>query len=195
MRFLSLLMMGLFSAAASAHCPEAFKVNQKKFCLTVEWEFGEKRTNGVFETSGNLSPYAIKQGEAPPTWIYSRALVSVWADGDTEHKPVKLDNFKVFPYMYMDDGKHHPATYKFTYDEANGAYMLSSMALHKMAGCWSLRWTTDSSENLSTSKPLMDIIQYSNFSEKENKEAEAFCKSLNKSAAPTAPASGGHHHH
>lgn len=175
---------------AKAHCPAEVVQNGKSYCASVEWLDGEKKIKGEFVGVDVETAYSIPMRERPQKWVYSRAAVSIWEKGDATHAPVFLEGFRVFHYMVMENGHHHDGgSYEFEKDTEGGVYLLSKMALHRMRGCWSLRWTFSHEDSMSESSELVKVDTYKNLSDAENEESMGFC--MNSDGGDHS----GHHNH
>ncbi len=173
-----ILSLSFLPFFAHAHCPHEIGVDNQIYCVAVEWLEGERKINGQFESTTFPSPHLITEAEKtiPQKWIYSKADITLWKKGDSNHEPQSIKNFRVFHYMFMASGMHHDGgTYDFSQDPESGVYRIQSLAFQKMRGCWSLRWTTAAEDNVDTSAPLMLISRFSNLSHEENAMAESLC--------------------
>lgn len=180
----------MFPLSAFAHCPIEIEMEAVSYCLDIQWIEGEKKSQGSFVEAESPSPHLVEAGQIPQKWIYSQAQIQTWKKGDTTHQPAVIENFRVFPYMHMTNGHHHSTSYEFSYDSQKGVYVLNRMALQEMAGCWSLRSTTQEGEDPSLSQFLQNIVDYPNLDETKNEKMATYC-----SEEPNPPADGGHHQH
>lgn len=183
----------LVSPSLWAHCPVAFVDNSMDYCMDIEWAKGDKMVKGKLQQVDLLSPYLNPENEIPQKWVYSKALIRVWKNGDKTHVPVYIENLRFFPYMTMVDGMHHQASSQLTYDSGAGAYVLSGFSMQEMKGCWSLRWTLAPTDTFETSTLLKNISEYSNLDQDGNVGAANLCDVC--SPSPTAPTEPGEHHH
>lgn len=182
MKFITMTLF-FFPLFSQAHCPFEINVDQQTYCLNIQWKMGDRKIQGQLTTSDQASPHLITMGTVPQKWIYSRAEFAIWKKGDSTHKPVHFKEFRIFPYMMMQNGHHHSAAYDFSYDAISNLYILSNTAFQKMKGCWSLRWTIEDSDNLKASQKLMDITDYQNLNDAEVLVQESFCMD----ASPSDP--------
>lgn len=158
---ITLLTIGS-AASTYAHCPLELNIKEETYCTDIEWQMAQKKTNGMYVETEELSPSLIKKGTTPPLWFYSQAQMMLWKKGDPQHTPQTVPGFRVFPYMHMSNGHHHSTAYDFSLDSETLWYSISKIAFVEMPGCWSLRWTTDSVDSLETSMILMDITSFAN---------------------------------
>ncbi len=170
---------------AWAHCPFGLKYDGKDYCLDLEWLPAESQI-----TTTALSPHLNPMGEIPQKWVYSQFETFVWEKGDKKHTPVLIPDFRIFPYMFMDSGHHHGASYEFQTDDSNSSYLLKRVAFQEMPGCWTLRWTTHSSDSLEDSQPLAKITDFVNLSEEGVSAQVDSCSNVDEN-----PSGGGHQHH
>jgi hypothetical protein len=191
MKSILVLFSFFVSSAAFAHCPIPVKTDKGDYCIDVEWQKGDRMVKGALEATDQMSPFLNKMGEVPQKWIYSRALVRMWQNGDKNHVPVAIEGFRIFPYMLMTDGMHHIGTYKFEYSSTEAAYVISGFSLQEMMGCWSLRWTIESDDAVESSALAAPVVGYSNLDDAANLTATQYCDA----SAPVTPMPGGHHHH
>lgn len=147
---------------ASASCPNEVFSGDKNFCVGIEWDYGEIKVRGEFESTETLTPYLIPMGEVPQKWVYSKAYIIVWEKGDLKRTPVEIENFRIFPYMHMANGHHHSTGYNFFFDPTGRTYVFRRVAFLNMRGRWSLRWTTDSKDLKETSHLLTEISEFQN---------------------------------
>jgi hypothetical protein len=189
MKQILILLSFFFSQGLWAHCPIPVVDKAGDYCMDVEWQMGDRKVKGVAQTSDQMSPYLNRVGDVPQKWIYSKAILKLWANGDKNHVPVYLSDFRVFPYMLMVDGMDHIGLYEFTYDSINQYYVLSGFNLQEMAGCWSLHWTTAVDDAAVTSTLASAITNYSNLNVADNLKATNYC-----GANPPPMDMGSHHH-
>ncbi|MGH1468040.1 MAG: hypothetical protein ACRBBP_04050 [Bdellovibrionales bacterium] len=176
---------------AKAHCPAEVTHGGEVYCAAVNWLSGEKKVKGEFVDAGVETPYRVPMREVPQKWVYSIAVINLWAKGDRSHTPVMLEGFRVFQYMAMENGHNHGGSYEF--NETEESYVLSKMALQQMRGCWLLRWTFAQDDSVKDSTELMKIGSYKNLSDEENEISMGFCMS---SGGDTDEGDGsGHHNH
>lgn len=187
MKYFLAICIYVLSFSAQAHCPYAANINSVDYCFDYDWLAADKKTNGAYSESSEMSPYLNKKGSSPTKWLYSKATIRMWKKGDAKHAPVFLQDFIVFPYMIMAGGHHHGAASQFEYDNSAGVYILSGMSLQQMEGCWSLRWgvATDAAK----AELISNIEAYTNLTVDENKNLATFC--VQDPAAETGP----HEHH
>ena len=191
------LLLFLFSLPmlAQAHCPYEVSYSNEAYCLDLEWDFGERKIKGEFKPTNTVTPYLIPHKEIPQRWIYSTAYLIVWKKGDKNHKPVEIPNFRVFPYMHMENGHHHSAGYDFLYDEAEEAYLFRRVAFQQMKGCWSLRWTTADKDLMASSKELLQITEFTNIDEQQKEKMVSFCRTNNSESEHSQHHGHNHAHH
>lgn len=156
-----LTMIGL-NQISWAHCPLEIKTNGTTYCTDIEWQLAEKKINGEFLESTEQSPVLIASGTIPPLWLFSKARFSFWKQGDAKHVPQEIPGIRIFPYMQMTSGHHHSTAYEFLFDSTTTSYQVKNMAFTEMEGCWSLRWTTESQDDLSTSTTLLAVTAFTN---------------------------------
>jgi hypothetical protein len=169
--FVILFFLPLIS---QAHCPYSIKTKSQNYCLDIQWLNSEIKVKGGWQTSPELSPYLISMGEVPQKWHYSKVQFLVWLEGDNNHKPQKIENLNIKPYMKMADGHHHQASSDFYWNDENQVYELKRLALQEMQGCWQLDWTLED-EQLPIDNFLMNVENYTNLTESENLEMVKFC--------------------
>jgi hypothetical protein len=179
-----------FPLWGQAHCPWPVQVNDQAYCVDVIWHFGEQKLQGQFSGSEMPSPHLVPMSEIPQGWIFSRASLYIWEQGDPLHQPVEIENFRVFPYMFMENGHHHSTGYEFAYDSSQEQYWIQRMAFQQMRGCWSLRWTTEPQDELETSQTLLNIIQFANLDEAQWQQQMAWCEAVGE----RPEGHGGHSH-
>lgn len=185
----------ILPAAALAHCPIELEINGDKYCTNVKWLASDTKVQGQYQESFSLSPYLIPAGEVPPKWAYSKAEFLIWKKGDGKHKPQNPKDFRIFPYMMMESGAHHSAGYTFGYDQNSETFIIQHLALQSMKGCWSLRWTTSSTDEIATSQHLANVVEYSNLNTSDNDTMTTYCKNLIADDAPVDDNHNGHEHH
>lgn len=190
MKFIFALLF-LLPLTAAAHCPFAMEVGGTKYCYDIQWINGEQKLQGQFNDTESLSPQLVVTGTVPQKWVYSRAFINFWIEGDEDHKPVRVDNLKIFPYMEMANGHHHSTSYEFTYNNHDLRYVLQRMALQEMPGCWSLRWTTTGNEDLESSTLIQNLVEYPNLDDAKNAEMADYC--AQDGTTGTDGGHGGHH--
>ncbi len=182
---ITLLTIGA-AASTYAHCPLELSIQGETYCTDLEWQMAQKKTNGTYVETEELSPSLIKKGTIPPLWLYSQAQMMLWKKGDPQHTPQTVPGFRVFPYMHMSNGHHHSTAYNFSLDSETLWYSISKIAFVEMPGCWSLRWTTDSVDSLEKSQTLLEIASFTNSEE----NASITCKNNENQTD-----GGGHEHH
>lgn len=181
----------LLPSTVFAHCPISLDINGEKYCTNVHWLSSDTKIQGQFQESTLPSPHLIPNGEVPQKWAYSKADLLIWKHGDSQHAPQMPEGFRVFPYMVMENGMHHSAGYNFSWSQETETFVVQHLALQSMKGCWSLRWTTDSKDDVSTSQHLINIGDYQNLNDPDNAVMKNYCETL--SEAPQG--NGDHHHH
>lgn len=177
MKILALFLI-LMPGYVLAHCPSGFKIDGVDYCSHVQWVNGEEKSEGKLGKTEKMSPQLMKMGDVPQKWIYSKMQIRIWKKGDISHAPQKIENFRVFPYMFMKNGHHHSASYKFDWDSKAESYGLRAVVFQQMPGCWTLRWTIQDSDTVDSSKHYINVLNYANLSEKENSKMAEFCKSM-----------------
>lgn len=170
-----LLLIGMLPSLSFAHCPFEIESDGQAYCVDISWQKGEKKVQGLFKPTDKQSPQLIPMGEIPQKWIYSKADVFVWEKGDSNHTSQFIEDFRIFPYMNMEDGHHHSVSYDFKYD--SGKYTLQAMGFQKMPGCWSLRWTNEEHDQMGNSSFLMNVLDYENLTDDENHSMKSYCTS------------------
>lgn len=170
-----IIIFALFPAMALAHCPIPLAVHGQSYCADVQWLNGDRKVQGEFESVEHLSPHLVQRGEIPQRWVYSKAEIQIWQKGDRAHRPQKIEGFRIFPYMHMQNGHHHSTSYDFQWDPNTETYLVSGVAFQEMAGCWSFRWTTSQEDRLVSSQFLMNVLDYSNASDAKNHEMAEHC--------------------
>ncbi len=193
MRIIQILLLTLAPALSHAHCPYEVSSHGNDYCIDVAWDFGEKKIHGQFETTEAETPYLVKQGTVPQKWVYSALIVTTWMKGDSNHVPVEIPDFRVFPYMHMINGHHHSAGYEFFFDSANEYYVFRRVVFQQMQGCWSLRWTVDDQDTKDSSQILFNITEYANLAEAEVEEQVQLCE--DSGDTDDGGAHGAHHNH
>ncbi len=193
----------IFTNILHAHCPNELIINQEdgstaSYCLEINWKNGESKIRGEFSETHVKSPYLNplldNNGNtlSPRLWIYSTMTIYIWEKNDDEHKPVRIKDFRIFPYMIMEDGVHHMASYNFTEKKQNNpsqySYKLSQLALNEMSGdisgCWTLRWSIKKNVadndiyDIKSSHFLSTINNFLNISESQNNEQNKICEEL-----------------
>lgn len=176
-----------------AHCPHPFTLQGHDYCASVDWLPAEQKINGVFQETTEMSPVLNKKGSLPPQWKYSKASLWIWKREDAAHQSVFLDRWRVFPFMQMVGGHHHGASYQFAWDAGSQRYILSQMALAQMEGCWSLRGTTESTDEKANSESLQDIVEYSNLSDTEKFDVQSLCSLCGSADDQNGNNQSGHH--
>lgn len=187
-----LLALILLPSAAYAHCPISIEINGEKYCTNINWLPSDTKVQGQYQESTLPSPHLIPSGEVPQKWAYSKAEFLIWKNGDHSHTPQAPKGFRIFPYMVMENGMHHSAGNTFSWDEKNGVFVIEHLALQSMKGCWSLRWTTNATDDFATSHLLTNIVGYMNLNAADNAVMTQYCETL---TTDTPPAEGGHHQH
>jgi hypothetical protein len=150
------------SEMAFGHCPLEVKIDSNTYCTDVEWLSSQQKINGAFTDSAELSPILILAGTIPPLWLHSTANFVFWKKGDAQHVPQEISGLRIFPYMHMSNGHHHSTAYEFSFNSTAGAYQLAKVAFTEMKGCWSLRWTTDTTDSLEASQLLLNVTAFTN---------------------------------
>lgn len=186
------VILTLMSFGAFAGCPIEWTFDGTAYCASVNWQVADKKTGGAFVASEDISPYLNKKGATPPQWRYSRAHILFWKKGDPAKTSLFMNNLRVFPYMQMLGGHHHGASYQWQWDAQNQIYVISAMALTQMEGCWTLRVTTASTDQMDSSSLLMEVTDYSNASADEKFTAITLC-GLCSSGPPDQGGHGEHH--
>jgi hypothetical protein len=120
--------------------------------------------------------------------------LNICKKSDSSQQSLFIDEFRIFPYMNMLGGAHHGASYQWAWDPTAGEYKLYDFSLTQMEGCWSLRWTLDEEDQVSTSQKLVDISEYSNNSPEENFEAATLCSRCSEISTSDEPANLEHQH-
>ncbi len=178
-----------------AHCPIPFETDNQSFCAEIEWLSGERKVQGQFESVNYKSPQLNLRGEIPQKWVYSKMNIHVWEKGDHSHVPKFLKDFRVFPYMFMENGHHHSASYDFRWDSDEQVYILKGIGFQEMNGCWSLRWTTSEQDQLSSSHIFQTVDRFENLNERENDLIVKACQSLGESDSGHGHGNGHNHGH
>ncbi len=184
----------LFPHWASAHCPIELTVSGTTYCTDAKWLNADKKIQGNLQETTEPTPYLIPMGEIPQKWLYTKVSFPLWVKGDSTHQPQSPANFRIFPYMTMTDGHHHPASYQFAWDSVTQSYVLSALALQNMSGCWSLYWTTESMDHLASSQKILDIIEYANLDDTENTAMASYCTNSSSGSQTDTPMEHEHHH-
>mgnify|MGYP001095359985 CR=1 FL=1 len=171
--------LSFIPALAFADCPNPFQLDNKDYCMNLQWEQTQKRIKADYEPASEMSPHLITMGEPQQKWRYSKATITFWEKADLKEKPIEIPNFKVFPYMNMKSGHHHGASHYFYFDKVLKTYTLEKMALQKMMGCWSLRGTTGKPNAMDDSVWVMDVTDFENLSEDEVLKQQSACQTVN----------------
>ncbi|MCJ8275330.1 MAG: hypothetical protein MJK18_00705 [Bdellovibrionales bacterium] len=195
-----LILTFLFSTSiASAHCPVEMETQHGIYCADLSWNSGQSKVGGNFVDIDEVSPL-LSNNPIPQKWLYSSLSLYIWEKGDSSHTLVELNDLNLFPYMEMAMNHSHSASHKFEYDEVTGSYRLSQWRMQEMSGCWSLRWTQDtsmdiddSSSVLSQSQLLTNVTGYTNVSEEKNETMASFC--TNGGGSGEHGSHHDHHHH
>lgn len=187
--FLALI---LIPSATYAHCPIALEINGEPYCTNINWLSSDSKVQGQYQESQLPSPQLIASGEIPQKWAYSKGEFLVWKKGDPKHTPQAPEGFRIFPYMVMENGMHHSAGYNFLWNEDSETFVVQHLALQSMKGCWSLRWTTSTTDDFTTSQHLTHILGYANLSSADNAVMKNYCDTLTTDAPSE---NNGHHHH
>ena len=183
-----LFVLGLLVTVNSwAHCPFAFQSNSESYCLDLTWQKAETRPQGEFLKSQSMSPVLNPMALPSQQRLFSKALISVWKEGDTDHQPVYLADLSIYPYMVMAGGHSHGARSSFDFDDDQQVYVLSAMAFQEMSnGCWQLRLKASGFEEV----VLMNIDSFTNLNVDENYNQALMC-----SICSSAPSNNPQHHH
>ena len=173
MKFFIALMIAIPSIA-SAHCPLELDIDGTTYCGDAQWLNGERKIKGQWQETSELSPQLVAMGEIPQKWIYSKVSFVFWQKGDAHHKPVFIEDLRIFPYMHMENGHHHSTSYQEQWTDQT--YLVSAVAFQQMRGCWSFRWTTEVDDALESSQALMNIVEFENLTPQENTTMASFCE-------------------
>lgn len=154
---------------AYADCQNTIEVNNQSYCYKINWQKADQKIKGELQPSEQMSPALIPMKQPPQKWFYSKAIVKFWKSKDKNQTGVKLENFTLLPFMYMDNGHNHSTSHKLNFE--NGSYYLKAMALHQMSGCWTINWKL----NDKNQGPIAWITEFANLNEQENQEIKEHC--------------------
>lgn len=154
---------------------------ETSYCLSLIWQEADYWRQDSPISSGEQSPQWVVARTPSAKKLYSVATVKIWLAQDPEQSSVKIENFTVFPYMAMMNGHHHGTSYRWEWIEAQKVYVLSKVVFAEMPGCWSLRWTFDPEGLWEDSFELLQITQYANLSEQENRQVKGYCDRFSSS--------------
>lgn len=166
---MTLLMTLLLNSFVYADCKNSIEINKQNYCYEVMWEKADQKIKGELEPTKEMSPVLIPMKQPPQKWLYSKANIKFWNKADKNKTGVQIENFTVLPYMYMDSGHNHSTSHKVSFK--NKSYIVKSMALHKMTGCWTINWK----HNDKNQGPLVWVTEYSNLSKQEVEEIRKHC--------------------
>ncbi len=167
-----ILIFSLFtSSLVYAHCPYEFSYLDQSYCLDIEWQNAESRVNGIWSEATELSPILNSETVKSNDRLFSKAKVSIWIDGDHDHKPVEIPNLEIYPYMVMKDGMHHGARSLIEYEVSSGQYHVSQMNFQQMEGCWSLRLKINNADE----NVLLNLDNFINLTLDQNYNASLMC--------------------
>lgn len=185
------------TSTAFAHCPIEIEAQGEQYCMNYEWLNTDKKVQGNFVETENESPYLVASNELPPKWLFSKLEVKTWKKGDSNHIPVEIKDFVVFPYMTMEMDHNHSTLFDFSYDSTS--YILSQVRFQDMKGCWSLRWSTSDKLDVDSSKSVFansqwftNVTEYTNSSEDKILSIEEMCSKVGNGSG--SDDGGGHHH-
>lgn len=168
----------LLPSASFADCPYLVIAEGEDYCVDLRWDYGAKKVKGQFEETAEQTPYLNPMGTVPQKWIYSKALITTWKKSDVDQKFATVPGFRIFPYMYMQNGHSHSAGYEFFLDAADSVYVFERMAFQQMPGCWTLRWTTDPEDLEESSQFLLNMTDFANLNEAQVAKQIMFCDEL-----------------
>lgn len=212
-QIMNIVMVFFCSSLASAHCPDSFTHEETKYCFSLAWQQTQQRLSGEELKEGfAMSPYLVPFlrpliGQARPVVELSRVKIFIWKEGDANHVPVVFSDFRVFPYMFMENSHHHATNSSFSFVEETaqeqGHYLLEGMRLQGMqntgGGCWQLRWMAQQDPDFTdltfeASEAFKVVSGYTNLEVGGLKEQESACEEL-VPALGEDPAVQTHHHH
>jgi hypothetical protein len=184
----TIMILGLLAfSAANAHCPKSFLHQSESYCLNFEWQKAELRPQGQFVESQELSPILNFMAVPSQQRLFSKANIAVWKEGDSEHKPVYLEDLQVYPFMVMANGHSHGARSNFYYDDQQQVYVLAEMSFQEMnGGCWQIRFKSEKNAE----QILSNIEVFTNLTADENYNQSLMC-----SICSTEPQDHPVHHH
>jgi hypothetical protein len=161
-----------------ATCPKEIMSQDQSYCMEITWDYGEKKSRGDFKSSEELSPFLTPMKEIPQKWIYSKAYFKLWKKDDPSKTAVEVPNFRVFPFMHMENGHNHSASYEFDLDTQDKVYVFHKMSFRQMRGCWTLRWTTLPEDTMESSKLLMPVTEFTNLADSQIDQQVKICQRL-----------------
>jgi len=194
------LLAFLFTAISSlsfAHCPNAFSHQGKDYCMDFTWNKVQRVQRGELVTLNQQSPVLNDIGVRAFRRVLSSLSLSIWNNGDKDHRPVRLEGFRVFPYMLMTDGMHHPGSSKTEFIESEGSYLVSELPFFDMeqGGCWSLRFTFSSASRISDSFKISDVFDYTNIESAKVIQLLGICEMCSSFDIEDQSESSDHNHH
>jgi hypothetical protein len=181
--FISTVLISLQSMAMAKDlvmndCGYRMIKDQQEYCVDIQWEEATVKKNGAHKKVKEMSPQYIKMNTPGSLWKYSNAYIKIWLYDDVNKKSVKMKEqyFRVFPFMEMIHGHAHGTGYDFVWNDNLDVYELVEVTFLEMQGCWSLRWTSTTVDNIPDSQLLVRLENFVNINKDEKEEIKGYCE-------------------